>query len=85
MAERSPQSKPANTRIDGATNGVAFNRIAPAVETIQAFAREDRANSVQALVRTNQHVEKLRNKLKVTASGAVYASISHSVVMAYVT
>ncbi len=58
--QRRAQAKPADTRIEGATNDIAINGMTPAIKTIQAFAREIAQKSGQALVRTNQHIEKLR-------------------------
>ncbi|MGH9676994.1 MAG: phasin family protein [Candidatus Acidiferrum sp.] len=60
MAERSAQKNPAGTRNKGAANDVAINGVIPAIETIQAFAREIAQMSGQALDRTTQHIEKLR-------------------------
>jgi hypothetical protein len=40
MAEQSARAKPAGTLINGAVNDIALEEMTPAVETIQAFARE---------------------------------------------
>jgi hypothetical protein len=75
---------PADTRIEGATNDVAIEGITPAVETIQAFAREIAQMSGQALVRTNQHIEKLRKADRMEEAAAIQAdflkeSMEHAV------
>ena len=70
MAE---QSKPADTRIEGATNDTAIKGMTPAVETIQAFAREIAQMSGQALVRTNQHIEKLRKAHRMEEAASIQA------------
>ena len=78
------EQKPADTRIEGATNDVAIKGITPAVETIQAFAREIAQMSGQALVRTNQHIEKLRKADRMEEAAAIQAdflkeSMEHAV------
>ncbi|HEY4847255.1 MAG TPA: phasin family protein [Methylocella sp.] len=78
------EQKPADTRIEGATNDVAIEGIIPAVETIQAFAREIAQMSGQALVRTNQHIEKLRKADRMEEAAAIQAdflkeSMEHAV------
>jgi hypothetical protein len=55
MAE--PGAQVADTGTDGPIND---GEMTATVETIQAFAREIVQMSGQALVRTNQHIEKLR-------------------------
>ncbi len=75
---------PADTRIEGATNDVAIEGMTPAVETIQAFAREIAQMSGQALVRTNQHIEKLRKAHRMEEAAAIQAdflkeSMQHAV------
>ena len=75
---------PADTRIEGATNDVAIEGITSAVETIQAFAREIAQMSGQALVRTNQHIEKLRKAHRREEAAAIQAdffkeSMEHAV------
>jgi phasin family protein len=77
MAEQSAQAS--GTRIDGAIEGVT-----PAVETIQAFAREIAQMSRQALVRTNQHIERLRKAHRIEEAAAIQAdflkeSMEHAV------
>ena len=49
------QAKPAATHGDGATNGIT-----PATKTIEAFAHAIAQMSRQALDRTTQHLEELR-------------------------
>jgi hypothetical protein len=60
VAEQGARDKPAGTRIAGATKDVQINGMATAIKTIQAFAREIAQMSMQADVRANQHIEKLR-------------------------
>jgi phasin family protein len=60
MAEQSAQAKPARTRSDGAIVDVAFNGITPATKTIEDFAHAVAQMSRQALERTTQHLEELR-------------------------
>jgi hypothetical protein len=60
MAERSAQAKPAPTRGEGAICDGAFNGITPATKTIEAFAHAIAQMSWQALDRTTQHLEELR-------------------------
>jgi hypothetical protein len=52
--------KPADTRIEGAANAAAIKGMTPAIETIQAFAREIAEMSWQAFLRTSWHIEELR-------------------------
>jgi hypothetical protein len=72
VAEQSAQAT--DTRIDGATNDVATKEMAPAVETIQAFASEIAQMSGHAFVRSYEHAEKLR-KAHSMASMAEAAAI----------
>ena len=60
MAERSAQAKPPRTHGDGAIVDGAFNGITPATKTIEAFAHAIAQMSRQALDRTTQHLEELR-------------------------
>jgi phasin family protein len=61
LAERSAQAKPAATRGDnGAIGDGAFNGTTPATKTIEAFAHAIAQMSRQALDRTTQHLEELR-------------------------
>jgi Phasin protein len=73
MAKQSARAKPADTHIDGAINDCAINEMIPVVETIQAFAREIAEMSEQALVRTSQHVEKLRKAHRIEEAAAIQA------------
>ena len=61
------EQKPADTRIEAA----AIKGMTPAVETIRAFAREIAQMSGQALVRTNQHIEKLRKAHRMEEAAAI--------------
>jgi hypothetical protein len=84
MARQRARTKPADTRIDGAINDVAIKGMTPAVETIQAFAREIAQMSGQALVRTNQHLEELRKAKSREEAAAIQAdflkeSMEHAV------
>ena len=84
MAEQSAPAKPADTRIEGAANDVAMKGMTPAVETIQAFAREIAQMSGQALVRTNWHIEKLCKAHRMEEAAAIQAdflteSMEHAV------
>jgi hypothetical protein len=84
MAEQSARAKPAGTLINGAVNDIALEEMTPAVETIQAFAREIAQMSEQALGRANQHVEKLRKvqgmeEAASTQSDFVKESLEHAV------
>jgi len=77
MAEQSAQAS--DTCIDGAIEGMT-----PAVETIQAFAREIAQMSGQALVRTNWHIEKLCKAHRMEEAAAIQAdflteSMEHAV------
>jgi hypothetical protein len=45
----------------------------PAIKTIQAFAREIAQMSGQALVRTNQHIEKLRKAESMEEAASIQA------------
>ncbi|MGS0740160.1 hypothetical protein ACVBEG_27470 [Pseudomonas sp. GG8] len=58
------KTKPADTRINGEANDAAINGMTPAIETIEAFAREIALMAWQALVRANQHTEKLSVRLE---------------------
>jgi hypothetical protein len=73
MAKQSARAKPADTHIDGAINDVAIKGLIPAVETIQAFAREIAEMSEQALVRASQHVEELRKARSMDEAAAIQA------------
>jgi hypothetical protein len=73
MARQSAQAKPAGTRTNGAINGSAIKEMAPAIETIQAFARETAQMSRQALDRTNQHIEELRKAHSMEQAAAIQA------------
>jgi hypothetical protein len=84
MAKQSAPAKPADTRIEGAINDVAIKGMIPAVETIQAFAREIAQMSGQALARTNWHIEKLRKAQSTEEAAAIQAdffkeSMEHAV------
>ena len=84
MAEQSTQANPADTCIDGATNDVAINGMAPAIKTMQAFALEIAQMSRQADVRTNQHIERLSKAHGVEEAAAIQAdflkvSMDHAV------
>lgn len=75
--------KPADTRIEGAANGAAIKGT-PAIETIQAFAREIALMSWQAFVRTTWHIEKLREADGTEEAAAIQAdflkeSMEHAV------
>jgi hypothetical protein len=78
MAEQSAPAKPADTRIEGAINDVAIKGMIPAVETIQAFAREIAQMSGQALARTNWHIEKLRKAQSTEEAAAIQADFLKS-------
>jgi len=73
MAEHRAQAKPAGKRINGATNDVALEGLTPAVETIQAFAREIAQTSKQALDRTTRHIEELRKAQCMEEAAAIQA------------
>jgi hypothetical protein len=73
MANGSAQFKPADTRGDGPTNDVALEGLTPAVETIQAFAREIAQMSEEALVRTKGHIEKLRKAHRMEEAASIQA------------
>jgi hypothetical protein len=78
------EQKPADTRIEGAANDAAIKGTTPAIETIQAFAREIAQMSGQALVHTNQHIEKLRKADRMEEAAAIQAdflkeSMEHAV------
>ena len=80
MAEQKAQAKSAGNRI----NGAASNGMTPAIETIQAFACEIAQMSGQALVRTNQHIEKLREAHSMEEAASIQAdflkvSLEHAV------
>jgi hypothetical protein len=87
--EKSAQAKPAATRMNGAAhdaaiNGVAINGLTPAIETIQAFAREIAQMSGQALDHSTQHIEKLRKAQSNEEAAAIQAdflkeSMDHAV------
>jgi hypothetical protein len=77
--------KPADTRIEGAANGAAIQgMMTPAIETIQAFAREIALMSWQAFVRTTWHIERLREADRTEEAAAIQAdflkeSMEHAV------
>jgi len=78
------EQKPADTRIEGATNDIAIKGMTPAIKTIQAFAREIAQMSGQALVRTNWHIEKLCKAHRMEEAAAIQAdflkkSMEHAV------
>jgi hypothetical protein len=82
VAEQSAQATDA--RIDGATNDVALKGMAPAVETIQAFASEIAQMSGQAFVRSYQHAETLRTAHSMAEAASIQAdflkeSMEHAV------
>jgi phasin family protein len=84
MAEQSAQAKPADTRIDGATNGVAIEGMTLAVETIEAFAREIAEMTWQAVDRADQCIEKLCKADRTEEAAAIQAdflkeSMEHAV------
>jgi hypothetical protein len=84
MAKQSAQAKPADTPIDGATNGVAIEGMTLAVETIEAFAREIAEMTWQAVDRADQHIEKLRQAVRMEEAAAIQAdflkeSMEHAV------
>jgi hypothetical protein len=84
MVEQRARSKPADTRSDGPINDVAIKEMTATIETIQAFAREIAQMSGQAVVRTNQHVEKHRNAHRMEEAAAIQAdflkeSMDHAV------
>ncbi|MGH6852826.1 MAG: phasin family protein [Methylocella sp.] len=85
MAERSARAKPAGAHyVDGTADDVARNGIAPAIKTIQAFAREIAQMSGQALDRSPQHIEKLRKTQCSEEAAAIQAdflreSMEHAV------
>ena len=60
MAQQSARAKPADTRINGAIDNGAINRMAPAIKTIQAYASDIGQMSREADVRAKQHIETLR-------------------------
>jgi hypothetical protein len=75
MAKQSAQVKSASTRSDGASiDDVAIDGTAPAIKTMQAFAREIAEMSGQALVRTDQHIEKLRKADSMEEAAAIQAN-----------
>jgi hypothetical protein len=71
MADRVRGVKPAVLTSASATNDVALEGMTPAVETIQAFARETAQMSEQALVRIDQHIEKLRKVQHIEEAAAI--------------
>jgi hypothetical protein len=78
------EQKPADTRIEGAANDAAITGTTPAIETIQAFAREIAQLSGQAFVRTDLHIEKLRKADRTEEAAAIQAdflkeSMEHAV------
>jgi hypothetical protein len=78
------EQQPADTRIEGAANDAAIKGMTPAVETIQAFAREIALMAWQALVRANQHIEKLPKAHSMEEAAAIQAdflkeSMEHAV------
>ncbi|MGH6852344.1 MAG: phasin family protein, partial [Methylocella sp.] len=71
-------------RINGAAKDGALNGIAPAIKTIQAFAREISHMSGQALDDSTQHIEKLRKAHSMEEAAAIQAdflkeSMEHAV------
>jgi hypothetical protein len=73
MAKHRAQSKPAGSDIDGRINDVALEGLAPAVETIQAFAREIAQTSERALDRTTRRIEELRKAQSIEEAAAIQA------------
>jgi hypothetical protein len=73
MAEHHPQSEPAASDIDRPINDVALGGLTPAVETIQAFAREIAQTSEQARDRTTRHIEELRKAQSMQDAAAIQA------------
>jgi hypothetical protein len=73
MNDKARGVKPANTHIDGPTNDVALEGMAPAIETIQSFAREIAQMSEEALDRNVQHIENLRRADRFEKAAAVQA------------
>jgi len=65
------EQRPADTRIEGAANDAAIKGMTPAIETIEAFAREIALMAWQALVRANQHIEKLRKADRMEKAAAI--------------
>jgi len=63
--------KSRHTRIEGAANAAAVKGMTPAIETIQAFAREIAQMSGQALVCANQHIEKHRKAQRIEEAAAI--------------
>lgn len=63
--------KPADTCIEGAANAAAIKGMTPAIETIQAFAREIAEMSWQAFLRTSWHIEELRKADRMEAAAAI--------------
>lgn len=82
MAEQNAQAT--GTRTDGATNDFATKGMAPAVETIQAFASEIAQMSGHAFVSSYQHAEKLRKAQSMAEAASIQAdflkeSMEHAV------
>ena len=84
MVGQRARAKPADTRSDGPINDVAIKEMPATIETIQVFAREIAQMSGQALVRTNQHIEKLRTAQNMEEAASIQAeflkkSMEHAV------
>jgi hypothetical protein len=73
MAYRVRRVKPAVITSASATKDVALEGMTPAVETIQAFARETAQMSEEALVRIDWHIEKLRKVQRIEEAAAIQA------------
>ena len=71
MAEHRAKSKPGDSAIGGPINDVALEGLTPAVEAIQAFAREIAQTSEQALDRTTRHIEELRKAQRMEEAAAI--------------
>jgi hypothetical protein len=84
MADREQGVRPAVITSVSATKDVALEEMAPVIETIQAFAREIEQMSEEALVRNDQHIEKLRKAHRIEEAAAIQAdflkqSMDHAV------
>ncbi|MGH6794306.1 MAG: phasin family protein [Methylocella sp.] len=73
MAGQSVRTKPAGNSIDGKASDGAIDGIAPAINTIQAFAREIAQISGQALDHSTRHIEKLRKAQSLEEAAAIQA------------
>jgi hypothetical protein len=69
--QQSAQSKPPDTRVDGPINDKAIKERTATIETMQAFACEIAQMSGQALVRTTQHIEKIRKSQSMEEAAAI--------------